>query len=48
MAYYIESGVTSTGITLSNNFMYISSGGVANSTSVNNWGGMEIFSGGRV
>ena len=29
MAYYIESGVTSTGIALTNDTMYVSSGGMA-------------------
>ena len=46
MYYYISSGITSTGITLYNDDgMYISSGGVANSTTVNS-GGMYISSGG--
>ena len=47
MAYHIENGQTSTGIKLEyNDEMRISSGGVANSTTVNSRGSMFIESGG--
>ena len=44
MAIEISSGVISTGLTLSNNSMYITDGGVANSTTVNSRGSMFISS----
>ena len=44
--YYIESGVTSTGINLSYDDMYVSNGGVASATTVDNGGWLIISSGG--
>ena len=46
MAYYISSGVTSTGISLNYENMYVKSGGVANRTTVKSGGDMYISSGG--
>ena len=46
MAYHISSGVISTGISLSYDSMFISSGGVANSTTVNSGCWMDIYHGG--
>ena len=46
MAYHISSGVISTGISLYDDSMHISSGGVANSTTVSYYGHMYISSGG--
>ena len=46
MAYYVYSGQISSGIELYYDQMYISSGGVANSTTVNDGGSMYISSGG--
>ncbi len=45
--YYIESGQTSTGLVLSGDSIYISSGGVANSTTVNAAAGIRIYDGGE-
>ena len=42
--YDVSSGVTSTGITLSNDSMFVSSGGVANNTTVNNYGSLTVYS----
>ena len=47
MAYYkISSGLSSTGIILNGDRMFISSGGTANSTTINYWGEMYISSDG--
>ena len=46
MAYYISSGIISSGIALYNGSMYVSSGGVANHTTVNYSGYMDVSSGG--
>ena len=48
MAYFISSGVVSTGISLYNNSMYISSGGIANNTTVNYSSLIGVSSGGVV
>ena len=45
--YYVSSGVTSTGLNLNSDYMYVYSGGVASSTSINEGGWMEVSSGGR-
>ena len=44
--YYVASGVTSSGVTLYCDSMYISKGGTANGTTVSSWGSMYISSGG--
>jgi len=45
--YHIYSGMVSSGITLSDeDYMYISSGGNAENTTVNEWGGIIIFDSG--
>ncbi|MDD6338527.1 MAG: hypothetical protein PUC15_09140 [Lentisphaeria bacterium] len=44
--YDVTSGVTSTGKTLNNDSMYVSSGGTAIDTKVNSGGFMDVFSGG--
>ena len=46
MAYYITSGKTSNGLRVVNNDMYISSGGIANSTNVEYNGCVYILNGG--
>ena len=46
MAYHISSGRTSSGINLSDDSMYISSGGMASKTIVRYWGSMYIENGG--
>ena len=46
MAYYVRDGVTSTGLTLNNVSMFVSSGGIANSTTVNSSGYLRISVGG--
>ena len=46
MAYYISSGIISSGIALYNGSMYVSSGGAANHTTVNYSGYMDVSSGG--
>ena len=40
--YYVSSGVISTGPTLTDDYMYIYNGGVANSTTLNWFGGTLI------
>ena len=42
MEYDVSSGQTSNGISLSNDFMYVFDGGVANTTTVNTAGSMYI------
>ena len=44
MSYHIESGQVSSGITLNNDYMYVSSGGVASNTIVNDSGDAELGS----
>ena len=44
--YNVNNGITSTGVTLEGDYMYISSGGVANDTTINVLGSMRISSGG--
>ena len=44
--YKVSSGVTSIGVALNYDYMYISSGGTANSTTVNSGGNLFISSGG--
>ena len=46
MAYHISNGEISTGIFLNDNRMYISNGGVANSTTIDDDGEMYIYNGG--
>jgi autotransporter passenger strand-loop-strand repeat protein len=46
--YYVSSGVTSTGLNLNSDYMYVYSGGVASSTSINEGGWMEVSSGGSL
>ena len=46
MVYIISSGITSDGIILENDSMIISSGGTANSTTVNSWRYIIVSSGG--
>ena len=44
--YDVKSGVTSTGKTLKNDSMYVSFGGMANSTTVSSGGVIYVSSGG--
>ena len=44
--YDVTSGVTSTGIILNNDSMYVQEGGTANNTTVNDWGILYVSSGG--
>ena len=46
MTYYVTSGVTSTGVSLNSDTMFVFSGGTANNTMVNSGGSMFIYSGG--
>ena len=48
MTYYVSSGVTSTGVSLNSDTMFVFSGGTANNTMVNSGGSMFIYSGGTV
>ena len=46
MEYYVYDGEVSSGIILDNDWMYVSSGGTATDTTVNEWGRMYVSSGG--